>query len=64
MPPTSWFERFQRLLPSVEGRVPQQTAPANRVPIAQQESYKMAQAIFEVLEGRNILLITTLLQLE
>lgn len=43
----------------VEGSVPKQAAPANGAPIEQQQSYKMAQAIFEVLEGRIHLLITT-----
>ena len=33
-------------------------ASANRAPIAQQESDKMAQAIFEVLEGGNVFLLT------
>lgn len=36
---------------------------ANRAPIAEQTSYKMAQAIFEVLEGKKNVLITAHLQM-
>ncbi|KAM3618582.1 uncharacterized protein V6R79_021960 [Siganus canaliculatus] len=37
----------------IDESVPQEAALANRVPIAQHKSYKMAQAIFEVLEGMD-----------
>ena len=50
---------FSLYLQWAERGAPQQAAPANRAHIAQRKSYKMAQAIFEVLEGRNNLLITT-----
>lgn len=39
------------------------TGLANRAPIAEQTSYKMAQAIFEVLEGKKYVLITAHLQM-
>lgn len=51
-------QRLKRLLHGVllfltSISVPEVAALTNRAPTAQQESYKMAQAIFEVLEGRN-----------
>lgn len=40
----------------------QMTGLANRAPIAEETSYKMAQAIFEVLEGKKKVLLTAHLQ--
>lgn len=47
---------------SDEVKRPSLADSVNRVPIKHQKSNKMAQAIFEVLEGRNNLLKTVQLQ--